>query len=859
MIKHTDMKLEIEVTQVGQVNQVVSPMPTASLDTNRVRFSRAIIPGLKMILEAEPTNPLYGRDVYSTDNQDSSTGAVNNDWGDVIIESQYMLANDQQYWRVGGDFSRSRYFANNYSAASEANYVPEIESVLEAFKDGVSLGYFHRTDISGTGLGEVVVNKTYASGQKVASYAEGQIPAGATHVKWKLINRDGTQALPTAENMNLRYYDLQATVRMGITEGWTSGIIENVDKFSWQQAAGPGAPTPEYSDATAINAGQYALLAVDSFTRRLGFTIEFLNGSNAVIGSSARIGYDIVGAYTDAANNVQRRLSTPAVLAPANTTQMRIKVEQNATYTYSGDNFNKVVLLKGTQAQVTANTTYEGTLGSSRSNLLVNPSGVSGLNGWAPNTGVTLTSGANGLTMSGVSNATDTNLWVESNMFEVIANGWVQVRGDYTGEYPHARFHWYTATGVHVGYSDYSDYLISSGQTTGSTRFTAKAPATAFQGKLEIHTADPQDTNTTKTVTFKNMVVLAGNTVADVSGVEYDANSVLYQNVINDVVGFGTDRAGLEPGIFQATLKGIQYDPRNNPNIREGNRIIFSAKVGGTWKAFYTGFLATVNVEYPYRSKPLVHISAVDGIRFLANERRADGGATMQGLSTTLTGSTTPYNIVATDGAYVKTHTLGADGSYLDHVVLARDTTGGYAWVDRSGVLQIRTTASITASSVLTFSDVTGAGVQSYSTDVRAGSGGDRIVNLVTVKKLDINGAETTNGPYTDGTSINDWGTYTAEFTIVGSVAPATWATTLLQKTATPQPRIEELAFPIKNATDLANLDKLDLYSPVQVVYSPAGINSTYRISGITMNITPDGWTVTIKFMYLSGSPSTVF
>lgn len=143
---------------------------------------------------------------------------------------------------------------------------------------------------------------------------------------------------------------------------------------------------------------------------------------------------------------------------------------------------------------------------------------------------------------------------------------------------------------------------------------------------------------------------------------------------------------------------------------------------------------------------------------------------------------------------------------------------------------------------------VGGAAVSYLDLDLTFGS--KSLVNqlMLTRTNADEPEGEKTYGPYTNASSVVDWGTVSAEVHVIDGVA-SDLATDYLAKYATPTVFPSSLRF---NALEVeawnVQLAWVELYAGVRVLNEQASLDRTVLVIGIEHEITPAGWFVTLRF-----------
>lgn len=320
-----------------------------------------------------------------------------------------------------------------------------------------------------------------------------------------------------------------------------------------------------------------------------------------------------------------------------------------------------------------------------------------------------------------------------------------------------------------------------------------------------------------------------------------------------------SNSANLSVDIADADL-----DPLSSDELRRGRPVRVKGWDVASWsfKDLFTGTIDSLSVKRNPREKRKVSISltAVNAVSYLAGQTEPRGVATIDELRWLVTG--VPFNINGATtplgtGAVVSKND---NASIWDEVLLTRDTALGYAWVDKSGVLQAWDANTIDTSIKAVISpDV-------YS-ELNADWDATQIINSVSINFMRYNiGTETsaafTYGPYVNQASIDQWGAYAQTFTLLGNPATESEATVaahaqkILDRNSVAEYRPQSATVPFKTTHDLALVHKVDLNSRVSVVFEDNTQTMTMRVTGIKHTIEPDSWETEFTFAKADGVSS---
>lgn len=353
---------------------------------------------------------------------------------------------------------------------------------------------------------------------------------------------------------------------------------------------------------------------------------------------------------------------------------------------------------------------------------------------------------------------------------------------------------------------------------------------------------------------FKEVTLAAASTAGELAGLGYIA-PVSYTNVIGYAHEIRIPREQLNVGTLSAEILSATLDPSQSTLIRPGRRARLTSLVAGVWEPLISGKLLEADVTYelkdpkvPDEKRARIKVTVTDPAQTLANTSRPEGVAHISSLPQVLEGAGVPWNVNGSGDQVlaqeVTTYNEGANA--LDQIALTRDTELGYAWMSRTGVLNVWDRSSIPTTSVLldeaAYSDLD----LSFSTA--------DCVNevVVVVQSLGTDGTtvETTYGPYRDAASIAQWGTFRKTFTVTGldSAGVDTYAADVLAAAATPRIRVNAITIPLDTVARVEAYALLDLYDAVQVVLTDRGIDDTLRVTGLEHTIGLNKWMLTLKF-----------
>lgn len=322
-----------------------------------------------------------------------------------------------------------------------------------------------------------------------------------------------------------------------------------------------------------------------------------------------------------------------------------------------------------------------------------------------------------------------------------------------------------------------------------------------------------------------------------------------YVNIIGDSAALTIERQELNLSTLSGTVVSTSLDPSQSTLLRPGRRcrvLVDVGPVGGPadWEPIFTGKTQRASVEYQLlnpdeEKRAVISLTAVDNLTRLAQESRPDGVGTIPELPYVLEGCSVPWSVNGS-GNQVSSATVVAtndQATAIDQVAVTRDSKGGYAWVDRKGVLQVWDAASISTTVADSLAEA------DYTVDFGIDYATDRVVNVVNIESYEVNPAtgETATvqyGPFRDETSIRQWDAWEKTFTVQGltSAQITTLANAILAANKTPTRRVNYVVLALKVETISRALR--DLYDLVNVATTRAGLSANLRIIGVTHTIT---------------------
>lgn len=319
---------------------------------------------------------------------------------------------------------------------------------------------------------------------------------------------------------------------------------------------------------------------------------------------------------------------------------------------------------------------------------------------------------------------------------------------------------------------------------------------------------------------------------------------IVWRDILGSTASINIQRRTFD-ATLQAIIRDITLDPAQEQLLRPGRRVRVTAPPLGN-AALFTGRIRKPTTEYNYKrakegKEATVTLTGYGVAADLAAATRPDGVAAATDLPHVLEGVTVPYDVDGNTGQVPPPAIVSRNpqATALDQVVLARDTSLAYAWVNRAGVLMVRTdrTADYYPPNQALELD------ESVYTGLSVAFDPDDCINSVTVLRLepktDTPGEyeEVTHGPYEDATSVRQWGRQAREFRIHGSTDPATYAAAILAANAQPTMKVSDLRLRIRDTDDLSPWVLADIYGLAHITNTRAGIDTSLRVLGVDHNI----------------------
>lgn len=561
-----------------------------------------------------------------------------------------------------------------------------------------------------------------------------------------------------------------------------------------------------------------------------------------------------------------------AMQAPVGAAYVRLRVD---VYNGSGGNPSALAAVTFRKAMVTHAATLGG-IGTTRTNLMTNPSFETNTAGWTPNYSTNARTTAQAFVGSASLANTKTagnNAWITSPTVSVVGGLDYAVslytRAATTSRNRNVLVDWYNGSGVNF---TTTGGLIGPSTSAAWNRIGAAitAPTAAATMSLrvyydtspaigEVHYLDGVMVEQSSTV---NSFIEGSQTFGSFDYVD----PVAWQNIIGPSTSIEILHETFNVGTMTAKIDDVLLDPAVADTIRPGKRIrarVYTEE--NTWRYLFNGKVSKAEVDYeahktvgtPVSTK--IDVSALDAMSDLANYGEARGVQHISELPYLLEGKGVPWSVNGS-GSQIASATVisnNDNASILDQVAVTRDTEHGHAYMDNNGVLVIGSGTSPDWN-VISFTDNAADDPSFYRgyTDIKVDWSSEDCINQVLVKWLryDI-GADTTTevtyGPYNNAASIAEWSVRQATFTIHGAVesetAIATFANEVLTANAEPVVNPRSLAFRVRAGDNsLIHAAGTEPTKDVEVILN--GEHYFPRIKSVRHIINPETWDVALEF-----------
>jgi hypothetical protein len=412
--------------------------------------------------------------------------------------------------------------------------------------------------------------------------------------------------------------------------------------------------------------------------------------------------------------------------APAFAVKAALVMEAQDTTNNHSSFIKEPVLVMGDTPYEVEDTSYENALPASASNLVINPSGELGAQGWTDYDNNSVVTTRDALPANASSYAfdfseslldpEDSEIIVAqtaqgfnalySNTTEMTAGQWVSGRA-----YVKARiFKGIGGTGpfIKVGWEfrNSSNAVISTSMGTQVTLTVPTefalveaprmaAPAGTVRARMVIQNSDVSgsfsDIKAYAWMMVKRAQMNVGATEASVTNLPL-VSAEKWQNILGPTHTITIDTDEVNTGVLSAEILDPLLDPATTQELKPGFKVRLRALVDGVWQNRFVGTCTNVSSTYDVDMtngdlSPRITLEAADIQSVLANTPSPNTVATLDGLASQMPADVL-WNIngqtaVGTQPAIVA---VNESATVLDQAIITRDTVGGYVWVDRNGV-----------------------------------------------------------------------------------------------------------------------------------------------------------------------------
>jgi hypothetical protein len=492
-----------------------------------------------------------------------------------------------------------------------------------------------------------------------------------------------------------------------------------------------------YTEPMPVAAGQYVAASWLDLANIYRAKIEWLDSSKNLLSSATQTGYITASGTTNYYGPYQ---------APASTAYARLRFDHYSNT--SGANpttgsylyFSKVTVAKAATS---------GALGTLRTNLVSNPSMETNSTSWVqstlfPDETLARTTSQFSVGAASLAITASASTWGIGAMTSVGTNGFPVTAGTYFGARAMVRLttnftasnqidmmlYWYNSAGTYLGMSSITSNVGVALNTWVSVALNGvAAPASAAYGALHVvakkNTGGNFAAGTAMYLDAAMVEQVSGLAVPpgayfdgatpDAGGWDYGwtgtANNsrstaatsnlqyiepVTYLDILGSLKDLKWDREELNIGTLSGTVVSASLDPAASAFLRPGRRMRLTAYNlrTSTFEPLMTGEVTTLSTQYDEtrtgETSAQISLAAVDDVRTLASATRPDGVAIIANLPYVLEGCGVPWSVNGS-GNQVSSATVVSkndNATAIDQIAITRDSNLGYAWMDRTGVLQ---------------------------------------------------------------------------------------------------------------------------------------------------------------------------
>jgi hypothetical protein len=412
--------------------------------------------------------------------------------------------------------------------------------------------------------------------------------------------------------------------------------------------------------------------------------------------------------------------------APAFAVKAALVMEAQDTTNNHSSFIKEPVLVQGDTPYEVADTSYENTLPASASNLVINPSGELGAQGWTDYDGNSIVTTRDSLPANAGSYAFNFNTStlspedseiivaqtaqgfnaLYSNTTEMTAGQWISGRvyakarifKGIGGTGPFFKAGWEfrnssnavisTSMGTQVTFSTPDDFVLVEAPRMA-------APAGTVHARLVVQNSDVSgsfsDIKAYSWMMIKRAQMNVGATEASVTNLPL-VSAEKWQNILGPTHSITIDTNEVDTGILSAEILDPLLDPATTEELKPGFKVRLRALVDDVWQTRFYGTATEVSTTYDVDMtngdlKPRITLQAADPQTILANTQSPNTVATLAGLASQMP-SNVLWNINGQTaiGSNPTIVAVNDSATVLDQAIITRDSVGGYVWVDRNGV-----------------------------------------------------------------------------------------------------------------------------------------------------------------------------
>lgn len=565
-------------------------------------------------------------------------------------------------------------------------------------------------------------------------------PAGTAYVTFELLAHNAWTYVATPFQVDIHgFYPFRYAKSTPISGGWTvtNGAARGIPEGGWRVYSGGTGQTYFESDKVTVTPGKFLGVGatVNSYSTGDYVGIRYYNASNVFISETVGAKYYPiqVPVDTDLGTYYQPLAvrGTHSSTVPVGAAKATVIVKAETSAYYDTHDYTYLVMIQGDTAEDIADTSYANTVPANANNRIMNSSGELGAQGWSDygfqsvvTTRDALPPNANafGFRFNGawdnyeeplhkeiiVAQTAAGNNVLYSNTTEIVAGQYIGgrvlakgrgfVRPPYTNN-----IHSYISVGWQ--FRNAADAVISTvlsdSVMTQNDYYqmiyapSTLAPAGTVRARMVIQNSNDPATFTSQ-AQYAWMMIKQAQMNVGASSASVTKQPLAYaehwQNVLGPTHSIEVNRNELDVGTLNAEILDPALDPATTTELKPGYKVRLRTLVDDIWQTTFYGNITNLSTEYDVDNTtgvltPRIHLEAADQISLLSNTTAISTVGTINGLAAYIP-SNMRWNINGQTaiGANPPVIARNQSASMLDQVIITRDTEGGYAWMDRTGV-----------------------------------------------------------------------------------------------------------------------------------------------------------------------------